>query len=316
MKAKEYGRAIGLIILGVATALGVYQFVAGDYRGAVQYWRTQWAVFPIVLLLATADVALEAVGWMWVYERFRIRTRDSGGVLAYLSGRAGLLLPAQLGRLIRPDALARLGRASMRDCLKAEAVAFVLDTASVTALMAGLVAYHYHPLAALGAVPGVIVVSLFFGNRFAGMLSKTGLALPNGFWWRWQTVAIILIEMAGWLAHGLAFFVIVRGLPGSPGWWEPVFLAPASAVLGVGSGLPGGIGATEGLLGISLSIMVIPAHHFALAVGGFRLLTFWIWLPVGWAALAMIRSRASLMSWKIGAEDAGEQERGIVTGTG
>jgi len=39
----------------------------------------------------------------------------------------------------------------------------------------------------------------------------------------------------------------------------PVFLAPASAALGVGSGLPGGIGATEGVLGVSPSLNGVPA---------------------------------------------------------
>ena len=52
--------------------------------------------------------------------------------------RAGLLLPAQLGRLIRPDAMLRMKRGGLRHCLKAEAVSFVLDTTSVFSLLAAL----------------------------------------------------------------------------------------------------------------------------------------------------------------------------------
>jgi uncharacterized membrane protein YbhN (UPF0104 family) len=62
-------------------------------------------------------------------------------------------------------------------------------------------------------------------------------------------------------------------------------------VVGVSTGLPGGIGATEGMLGAALSWIKIPADQLALTVGGFRIAVFWIWIPIGWAALAVLRRR-------------------------
>jgi uncharacterized membrane protein YbhN (UPF0104 family) len=289
---KKYARPVAFLILAVATAYGVQQFFASDYTEVLHFWQAKLLVLPLILLLAMIDIGLEAVGWMWVYERFRIRAADRGGIWAYLSSRAGLLLPAQLGRLIRPDAMVRLGRASLPVCLKAEAVAFVLDSTSVVALMVGLAAWLVHPLLALLAALAVTATCLFFGDRIAAMLASTKLAMPKGFWLRWQTFAIVFVEMTGWLANGFALYLIVWDLPGQITWWDPVFFAPASAVLGVGTGLPGGIGPTEGFLGISLKIMQIPGSHLALAIAAFRLLTFWIWIPVGWFALAMIRRRA------------------------
>ena len=147
------------------------------------------------------------------------------------------------------------------------------------------------PLAALA----VIVVLLFLGDQVTNMLTGTRLELPAAFWWKWSTLAIILVEMAGWAAHGVALFLVIKGLPGDATPWDALFYGPASSVLGVATGLPGGIGATEGFLGASMRIMSIPSEHLVLAVGAFRLITFWLWLPIGWVALGMLRRRVAAM---------------------
>lgn len=296
MSWMKHARSWALVLLAVVTVYGVYQFLTGDWEAAASFWRDKLAVIPWVCVLAVLDVALEAVGWMWVYERLGIKAFDFGGVNAYLAGRSGLLLPAQLGRLIRPDAMLRLKRGGLRHCLKAEAVAFLLDSTSVVALLAALLAYTLSPLAAPLAALAVIVVLLFLGDQLTNYLTGTRLELPAAFWWRWSTLAIILVEMAGWAAHGFALFLVIRGLPGEATLWDALFYGPASSVLGVATGLPGGIGATEGLLGASMRIMSIPGEHLVLAVGAFRLITFWLWLPIGWLALAVLRRRVAGLS--------------------
>lgn len=289
----RHARTAALILLVGVTAYGIYTFLSGDPTAAAGFWRDKITIIPFVFLLACVDVGLEATGWMWVYERLGIKAFDSGGLNAYLAGRAGLLLPAQLGRLIRPDAMLRLRRGGLRHCLKAEAVAFVLDSTSVVALLAALLAYRFHPLAAPTAALAVIAVLLFLGDQLADMLTGTKLELPAAFWWRWKTLAIILVEMTGWAAHGVALYLVIKGLPGNATMWDALFYAPSAAVLGIATGLPGGIGATEGFLGASLRLMKIPSEHLVLAVGAFRLITFWLWLPVGWIALAALKRRVA-----------------------
>lgn len=293
MSWMKHARSWALVLLAGVTIYGVYQFITGDWEAAAGFWRDKLVVIPLVVALAVVDAALEAIGWMWVYERLGIKAMDSGGATAYLAGRAGLLLPVQLGRLIRPDAMLRLNRGGLRHCLKAEAVAFLLDSTSVVALLAALLAYLISPLAAPLAALAIIVVLLFLGDQLTNMLTGTRLELPATFWWRWSTLAIILIEMTGWAAHGVALYLVIRGLPGEATMWDTLFYGPASSVLGVATGLPGGIGATEGFLGASMRIMSIPSEHLVLAVGAFRLITFWLWLPVGWIALAVLRRRAA-----------------------
>lgn len=287
----KYTRLTAFVLLGAVTLFGVYRFATGDWNDVVAYWRDNLSIIPLLILISMIDVALEGVAWMWVYHRFQIRALDPGGACTFIAGRAGLLLPAQLGRLIRPDAMVKLGRAKLSDCLKAEAVIFLLDSISVLSLLAALVVFRFYPFAAPLAAAAIILTSVLLGNRITRMLTHTRMQLPAAFWWSWPTFAIIVIGMLGWIAHGIALYVVVADLPGDMSLWDSLFFAPGSAVLGVATGLPGGLGATEGLLGASLRLRRVPTEHLALAIAAFRLITFWMWIPIGWLALGIINRR-------------------------
>ncbi|MEX2123016.1 MAG: lysylphosphatidylglycerol synthase domain-containing protein [Woeseia sp.] len=288
-----YSRLASFFILVAVTIFGIYRFATGDWTSVTAYWKDHLGIIPLLLGISVIDVMLEAIAWMWVYHRFRIRAFDRGGSCAFLAGRAGLLLPAQLGRLIRPDAMVKLDRARVADALKAEGVVFVLDGISVVALLAGLLAYRTHPGAAPVVAIAMVVAMVFLGNTISRFMANTYLHLPSTFWWAWPTMFITLINMGGWVANGIALHVVVADLPGNMTLWDSLFLGPGSAVLGVATGLPGGIGVTEGILGASLRIRSVPVEHLAVAVAAFRLITFWIWIPIGWLAIAILRRRLS-----------------------
>ena len=309
--ARWYRRTeiVGLLILIAVTAWGIHK-AAGNWGLVVEFWKGKLPFLPLVLGLAIIDVACGAVGWAWVYERFKIHAADGRGARVFLAGYAGLFLPAQLGRLIRPDAMVRLRRGGLGDCYKAEAAAFVLDATSVVVLLAALAAWRLvHPI--LGLITGAVVIAvcLFLGNQIAERLSDTKLVMPAGFWWDPRSLAIILIQLVGWVAHGAAFYVLVLDLPGSAGLWDSLFFAPAAAVLGIGTGLPGGVGATEGFLGAFLSFTQVPQGHLALVISAFRVVTFWIWIPLGWLALAVTRRRTDRRALRIQESEDEEQLR-------
>jgi len=292
----DYSRLAAFAVLAVVTAYGTYRFLTGDWTDVIQFWRQNWIVIPLLVVLSVIDVALEGIAWMWTYHRFGIRTLDRDGCCAFLVGRAGLILPAQLGRLLRPDAIVRLRRANISEALKAEGVMFVLDGISVLALLAGLLVFLEFPVAAPLAGIGVVIVMVFLGNKINAILTHTRLRLPTAFWWAWPTFAVILVNMLGWGMHGLALHVVVAKLPGSMSLWDSLFMGPGSAVLGVATGLPGGIGATEGLLGAGMRLRSVPVEHLAVAVAAFRLITFWVWIPIGWLAMGLLRRKAREIS--------------------
>jgi hypothetical protein len=298
----DRSRIAAFVLLGVVTAYGVYQFAGGEWRVALESWRGRISVLPAVLALATLDVGLEAFAAMWVYERFGIRAFDIRGALASLAIRAGLLLPAQLNRLIRPDGFVRLGRGEMTRCLEAEGATFVLDTLSVLSLIAALVAWRWSPIAGPIAFLAVAAAGLAAGRFASGWLEGTRFALPAEFWWRGSTLGIVAVEAGCWLAHGAAFWVLVRGLPGAVGAVEAILGSAVASVLGAVSGAPGGVGVVDGLLGASLHWMEVPGEHMALAVLGFRLASFWLWIPIGWIALVLTRREGANSSVEVAAE--------------
>jgi uncharacterized membrane protein YbhN (UPF0104 family) len=303
---QRWGRRIGYLLLVAASIWGIWEFVTGDSAAVMAYWRHHFAVLPLVMLFAALDVTVEVTVWTWVYHRFGMRSRDRAGVAVGLSGKAGLLLPAQLGRLVRPDLMVRLRRGTLADGLKAEAVIFVLDATSVSSLLVALLAWRVQPVLAPIAVFAVIGTSLMLGNRILKLLSGTRFDLPAGFWWSWQTAATVCFQVLGWTCHGLAFLALASGLPGDVSLWDALFMAPGSAVVGIASGLPGGIGATEVLLGVSLSLSGVPAEHLALGVAAFRIVTFWMLIPVGWLALGYANRQARALAEADGQRRAGE----------
>jgi len=310
-KIMDYARPAALVTLLLVTAVGVYKFATGDWTDVIQYWRAHLAIIPLLVGFSILDVILESMAWMWSYRRLKIAAFDRAGATIYLAGRAGLLMPAQLGRLIRPDAMVRLGRASMTDCLKAEAVMFVLDGVSVLALLAGLLVFRINPWLAAPATLLVAITMVYPGDKLAELFAHTRMHFPAGFWWSWPTMGIVAVQMAGWVAHGFALFVVVAELPGAMTLWDSLFFAPGAAVLGTGTGLPGGIGATEGILGASLRFREVPVEHLAIAVAAFRLITFWIWIPIGWLALLAVKRnqidpRVAINPAGLGGEEASE----------
>lgn len=310
-KIMDYARPAALVVLLLVTAVGVYKFATGDWTDVIQYWSEHLSVIPLLIGFAILDVTLESTAWMWSYSRLNIRAFDKDAATIYLAGRAGLLMPAQLGRLIRPDAMVRLGRASMTDCLKAEAVMFVLDGVSVLALLAGLLVFKVYPWLAVPVVFILVVAMVYPGDKLAELVAHTRLKFPAKFWWSWPTMGIVAVQLAGWVAHGFALFVVVAGLPGAMTLWDSLFFAPGAAVLGTGTGLPGGIGATEGILGASLRFRSVPVEHLALVVAAFRLITFWVWIPIGWLALLIVKSRqvdprVAINSGGLGVDDESE----------
>lgn len=289
-------RLVAYLVLAVVTVYGIYGFVTGSPGEAFDFWTNRWGILPIIIALACVDVALECLSWMLVCHRVGIRMWDRTAIGAFLTPRAGLLLPAQLGRLIRPDTLARLRRGSFGQCVACEGATFILDAISVLALLAALVAGALNPLLMPVAALLVIVPALFITGRLADTTLASRLPIPSSFWWSWSTIGIIAVQMAGWVAHGFALYLIIRGLADGVTAPASIFYAASSSVLGAGTGLPGGIGATEGLLFASLRLMSVPAEHLALAVGAFRLVTFWFWIPVGWVALMWSKRAATRLA--------------------
>lgn len=290
---KQHLRRIAFLVLAVVTICGFYAFFRGDWHASLAYWRGKGWVLCGAFGLHALNMALDAVLWMLVLREFGIRLSLRMTALLFPSAFAGLLFPMQLGRFIRSEAIGRLKLGSVGEAVKAEVVFLFLCAVAAVALLAGVLAWVITPLLAPVAALAVTAAFLFAADRVFALLSKTRVDLPTGYWRRGRTFVIAIVAAVGWLINGACLYLVVRDLPGDVGLLQAMFTAPASLLVGIGTGLPGGIGAIEGFLGVSLSLLDVPASHLALAVGAFRLVTFWLWIPIGWVAFTAVNRMAS-----------------------
>ncbi len=282
---KRHRFAIAFALLAVATAVGLYSLFSADWRGALRFWSGRGWVLGRVLGLHTLNVMTDGLLWLWLLSGFGIRPGLRRGAVIFLAGFAGLLLPAQLGRLVRSEELARLGHGRFADAAKAEVVMLALIAMTAFALLAGVLAGLWRIWAAVPAALGVTAGLLCCAALGMRMVPRMTHLLPVGYFLRLSTVAATGLAAVGWIISGFGLFLILQEIVPGIALWQAMIVSPSGMLLGSASGMPGGLGVVEGYLGAAFHAMHVPGEHLALAVGAFRLITFWLWIPVGWVAL-------------------------------
>ena len=281
-------RTIAFIVLLGVTAWGAVSFFNGDWRETLAHWQHRWPVLWLAFFLHLADVSFDALLWKWILQDFDIRIDYRRAWVIFFSGFAGLLLPLQLGRLIRSDGVARLGLGPLGQAARAEFVLFFMSGAGAVAIVSGILTYVIFPWAAPFVALSVVAGFLFMARPAFALLQKTKLTFPEGYWWRPRTYLLAVLTMLGWLIDGTALFGVVHGLPGAIQLWQAWLVMTGNWLLSTCTGLPGGVGAMEGFLGVSLRFLEMPPADLAFAVGAYRLATFWVWIPIGWLFLLRV----------------------------
>ena len=285
---RRNARGAALILLVLATWVGVHRIGLDRFAQAWDRAGDYGPTLGIVFALAVIDVVLSGTVWRRTYQWLGIALPFGTGLWIYVAGYAGLLVPAQLGRLIRPDAMSRLSQRPFSVCVRAEGAAVLLSLIAIGGLVVGLIAYALVPAAALPVAIGAVAVALYTVGRLADQLVP-GWGFPTSFWWSRSAAALVGLQMVAWVAHGIGLrTVLVRALP-DVSVWEPVLHASLGALGGAASGIPGGVGVTEWLLGGSLTLLHVPERQLVVSVAVFRAASQWIWLPIGWIALAALR---------------------------
>lgn len=288
---RRYGRGIALTLLVLATWVGLRKIGWEGFERAWQNSGQHGATLGIVFALAALDVALSGTVWRQVYRRLGIALSAGSAFWVYLAGYAGLLVPAQLGRLIRPDAMSRLSQRPFSRCVRAEAAALLLNLIAVCGLLVGLIAYALLPIAAVPVALVSVAVALYVIEQLSGRLLPAW-GLPPRFWWSGPIAALVGVQMLAWVAHGLGLRAVLAQTMPDVNAWEPVLHATLAALGGAVSGVPGGVGVTEWLLGGSLTLLHVPEQELVVSVAVFRAGSQWAWLPIGWIALAALRRRS------------------------
>jgi uncharacterized membrane protein YbhN (UPF0104 family) len=95
-------------------------------------------------------------------------------------------------------------------------------------------------------------------------------------------------------AYAVALIAALRSVGAHPAILAAVVVFLAGNAVGAATPTPGGLGGVEAVMAAGLTAIGIPAHEAIPAVLLFRMATFWLPIPVGWACFQVLQRRGVL----------------------
>jgi glycosyltransferase 2 family protein len=95
-------------------------------------------------------------------------------------------------------------------------------------------------------------------------------------------------------AYVVAMVAALRSVGAHPAILAAAVVFLAGNAVGSATPTPGGLGGVEAVLAAGLTAIGIPAHEAIPAVLLFRMATFWLPIPVGWACFQVLQRRGVL----------------------
>lgn len=271
--------------LAIITAAYFYDAFQSQGSDVLAQWRGRLPTLMLCLGLNYCGVSLDFLCWQWMYRRCGVRVRGILSPLIFFSVFAANLLPAQTGRLVRPDAAWRHGFGSLRDGSEAEGVLLVLDLISTIALIATMMAWLVSPWLAPLAFAACLCAGLAAGSGLASFFRRFMGDVRRGLFWSFQGLVSVVLRAADRALLGLALLLIIQPLAPQVRYPSATVYVLTADTAGALSGMPGGLGVAEAILGWFLAMAQIPVVHVAMAVTVFRLVCFWGMVPFAWLAL-------------------------------
>jgi uncharacterized membrane protein YbhN (UPF0104 family) len=291
-------------IISVAAVIVAGYLVAGQF-GTVNlasvFASAQWRWAPPVLLASAATypaAALSLIGYV------RERLPFARTVVVQMAAEfAGFITPPAIGGIAINIQYLRKAKLTTAAAATSVATSQVFNAASHTVLLAAFAAATGTSSRSSLPIPGWMFAAL----GAAGTLFLAVLAVPSVR--RALTARILppvrealprllnLLTDPTKLAEALlgalflnlcniaALWFAVRAFHGSTGFTATAVVYLAGAAIGSLAPTPGGLGAIEIALSTGLAATGMPSAAAISAVLMFRLATFWLPVPVGWAAM-------------------------------
>jgi uncharacterized protein (TIRG00374 family) len=131
----------------------------------------------------------------------------------------------------------------------------------------------------------------FFHDKIWGFLRSAGTTIAEVAKSPHQVALIVVGALGGPLVQVMALSLCVHALGGRLPVVQVAAVYLGGHLLASAAPVPGGLGALEAALIAGLSALGMPAGAAASAVLIYRLLTYWLTVPVGWTALKVAEGR-------------------------
>ncbi|MBF0370593.1 MAG: flippase-like domain-containing protein [Magnetococcales bacterium] len=273
--------------------------------GLVQDWSmlervNGWWLLPAVGF-AVLDVAIDFLVWWILLREVYPQAKPVASLTPFLAGFAVDLLPAKVGTFSRAWFLRILWDIPMRLGVAVQSNAALIDLLAATLIaILGLGSLGLWKTAGLigllvsiacGVVFAVIfyphlqgwvqrVIRPFVPAEMAFGIHELQESIKNLLQLR-LVLPLALVKGISWLAMGLVLYAIAQCFHQPLSVTEALFVVAGSALLGLFSMVPNGLGITEASLVGFLTYLDLPLDTAILSAFLFRIFTMWAWLLIG-----------------------------------
>ena len=206
----RYIRLGALIVFALITSYGLYLLFRGNWREVAAYWFARRRLLALAFCLSACDIFTDACIWQGILRQFGIRPGVRRGVLLFLSGYAGHLMPAQLGRFFRASEVARLGHGDFKTVAKVEIILLYFVIITSISVFTGAFLYRLWGVPAVVAPVCMIVAAMMATHVGIRWIPRLASLFPTGYWLRPSTVLLALAAAIGWLFNGAILYLIFK----------------------------------------------------------------------------------------------------------
>lgn len=280
---------LGVFLLMGFTIYGIFTFHQENWSRFFEILYNKRNIFILILALRIADWILDYGVWRYVLHLYGISLPLINSILVYMTQGAGILLPVQLGRVVRGYVLSKKFNFPGELCLVVEGhmLIVVFSGAFLTFLFfLGEYANMKILIWTMGfGIFSLVWIFMKYGSEFFSNWFSKIPRVNTGY-----MVYLVLSVLCGigWFINGLIFYCLLKGNNSELSLAEAQLVLLGGIFLGAISGIPGGLGILEAVLGVSLYWLKVDTPEIIIIVGVFRLITYWFWIPLGWVALLML----------------------------
>ncbi|MBC7141790.1 MAG: flippase-like domain-containing protein [Rhodobacteraceae bacterium] len=300
-RLREVAVVGGLLALFAAGLVGLAAATGWEETRA-QIARLTLLQGAILLALSFANYLLRGLRWHFFAHRLGLATTLTQNLRHFLGGFAMIVTPGRVGELVRMRWLRRetgwsfertapLALVDRASDLAAMALILGLSISLATTGVAGAVPVTLLALAAavVATRPKLLTALVTLTHRATGRMPRLFGRLRaaarslDRFAGAGAMVPALGLGIAGWLAEGYAFHLLLGWMGADIGLMKAIAIFVFSTLAGGLTGAPGGVGGAEAAMIALLSLDGIPMEVSVPATAIIRVTTLWFALGIGMA---------------------------------
>ncbi len=315
----RFARFLSFAIVAAFAVAGSYALRGDLVQISIAPLMRSWDLVLLAVFLSLSNYALRILRWRQYLSRLGHSLSLRFASLTYVAGFAFSLSPGKVGEVARARYYSRLG-IPLADVAGAFFIERLMDLLAMLVLAALILAAapRYEPfmwtagglvalcLVLLAALPWPViekalrkagngrVLSKFAASAARALCAARGLLKPGILLYG------VLIGLAAWGMEGVGLYVLGGIFPAAHmGIAVGIGIYAVAVLVGALSFLPGGLGSTEAVMTALLVTQGFSLADALLATLACRLVTLWLAVFIGWAAVFILRQRveAATASW-------------------